>query len=101
MPITIKVGHMSDLFYIQSYFRKFMINVTMISFSSGLDSATIRVMATKALLDMICLPCLKRELFLFRNSRKIVAPILLQPSAKGWSLIRNYSRFEAFSSIDG
>ena len=83
MPITYKVGHMFDLNNTQSYLRKFIINVTMISFSSGLDSATIRVMATKALFDMICLPCLNRELFLFRNSRKIVAPILLQPSAKG------------------
>ena len=33
-----------------------MIKVIMISFSSGLDSATIRVIATRAVFDMICLP---------------------------------------------
>ena len=83
------------------YLRKFMIKVTIISFSSGRDSATISVIATKALLDMTCFPSLYKALFLFRNSRKIEAPILLHPSAKGWSLIRKYRRLAAFSSIEG
>ena len=60
-----------------------MIKVTIISFSSGRDSATINVIATKALLDMTCFPSLYKALFLFRNSRKIEAPILFHPSAKG------------------
>jgi hypothetical protein len=60
-----------------------MIKVIMISFSSGLDSATIRVIATRAVFDMICLPSLNNAWFLFRNSRKSEAPILLHPSAKG------------------
>ncbi len=67
----------------KNYLRKFMIKVTITSFSSGRDSATINVIATRALLDITCFPSLYKALFLLRNSRKIEAPILLHPSANG------------------
>lgn len=54
-----------------------------ISISSGLDSAVNNVIATSASLEIIVLPFLTSNLFLFKNSKKIVAAILLQPSTKG------------------
>lgn len=61
--------------------KKFMTKLIIVSFSSGLDSAIIKVIATRALLEIIGVPSMIRWLFLFKNSRKMVAPIRLQPSA--------------------
>ena len=87
--------------YRYNHLKKFITSLTIVSFSSGLDSAIIKVIATRALLDIICLPSMIKCLFLLRNSRNKEAPILLQPSAKGWSLIMKYKRLAAFSSILG
>ena len=40
------------------------------------------------------------KLEVLKNSRKIYAPILLQKSAKGWSLIIKYNKLSDFYSID-
>jgi hypothetical protein len=70
-------------FLITYIFKKFITSLTIVSFSSGLDSAIIKVMATSALSEIICFPSIMRCLFLFKNSRKIEAPIRLHPSTKG------------------
>ena len=62
-------------------FSKFITSFTITSFSSGLDSAIIKVMATRVPSLMRLTPFWNKALFLFRNSRKRDASILLQPSA--------------------
>lgn len=69
--------------YHYNHLKKFITSLTIVSFSSGLDSAIINVIATRALLEIICLSSMIRCLFLLRNSKNKEAPILLQPSAKG------------------
>ena len=64
--------------------RKFMTSVVITSFSSGLDSAISRVIATSALSLIRFRPYrLYRTRFLCRNSRNRDAAIRLQPSANG------------------
>ena len=60
-----------------------MISFAIVSFSSDLDSVINNVIATKALSEIICLPLMIKYWFLFKNSRKIEAPIRLHPSANG------------------
>lgn len=48
--------------------KKFMTKLIIVSFSSGLDSAIIKVIATRALLEIIGVPSMIRWLFLFKNS---------------------------------
>ena len=60
-----------------------MTSLTIVSFSSGLDSAIIKVIATSVLSEIICFPSIIRCLFLFKNSSKIEAPMRLQPSTNG------------------
>ena len=93
------LGFTLSNYYLYHSLKKFIISVIIVSFSSGLLSATINVIATKALSLIICLPLLYSELFLFKNSKNKEAPIRLHPSANGWSLIKKYNRFAAFSSI--
>ena len=42
--------------YRYNHLKKFITSLTIVSLSSGLDSAIIKVIATKALLEIICLP---------------------------------------------
>lgn len=77
------VANFATTEYRYNHLKKFITSLTITSFSSGLDSAIIKVIATKALLEIICLPSMIKCLFLLRNSKNKEAPILLQPSAKG------------------
>lgn len=60
-----------------------MIKVVIISFSFGLDSATINVIDTNAELDNLVLQSEYRMLFFAKKVINKDAAILLQPSAKG------------------
>ena len=82
-------------------FNKFIVNITIVSFSIGLDSAIMSVNDTSVEFDIVLVLFLYNILFFAKNVMNKDAPILLQPSAKGWSFIKNYSRFAAFSSILG
>lgn len=54
------------------------------SFSSGLDSAIIRVIETKAPFEITYFPSEEKRIpFLCKKARKSAAPILLQPSLNG------------------
>ncbi len=63
--------------------KKFIIILTMISFSSGFDSAKSKVIATKVLSEIIFWLALNSKLFLFKKYRNILAAIRLHPSVKG------------------
>lgn len=58
-------------------FKKFITSLTIVSFSSGFDSAINKVIATNELLEIVCLHSIIKNLFLFKNSRNNVAAILL------------------------
>ena len=77
------VANFATTEYRYNHLKKFITSLTIVSFSSGLDSAIIKVIATKALLDIICLQSMIKCLFLFKNSKNKEAPILLQPFTKG------------------
>lgn len=73
--------HHFPLLFKSQPFRRFSTSVTMISFSSGLDSAIISVIATSAPFDMNIFPeVVKSNPFFCRNARNRVAPIRLQLS---------------------
>ena len=73
-----------------------MTSLTIVSFSSGLDSAIIKVIATSVLSEIICFPSIIRCLFLLRNSKNMEAPIRLQPSTNGGSFIKKYRKICSF-----
>ena len=73
----------------------------MVSFSLGLDSAIINVNETNVEFDIVLWLSLYSILFLAKKVMNNDAPILLHPSAKGWSLIKKYNKLAAFSSILG
>ncbi len=78
-----------------------MTSEIIISFSSGLDSAIMIVVATRALSLITFCPLRYSWLFLSRKYRKMVAAIRLFPSWKEWFFTMKYSRLAAFSWIDG
>ena len=82
---------------------KFIINLTITSLSCGLLSATSKVKADKAESLIFRSPVfvLNKALFCTKYSINTNEPILLLPSAKGWSLTKKYNRCAAFSSKDG
>lgn len=56
---VLKISNVSNFAiteYRYNHLKKFITSLTIVSFSSGLDSAIIKVIATRALLDIICLP---------------------------------------------
>lgn len=61
--------------------NKFITKLTMISFSTGSDSAIINVIATNAPSLIRFSPFLYKKLFLSKNSKNKEAAIRLQPSA--------------------
>ena len=76
--------------------------LTIISISSALLSAIIRVNATRALSAILLLPSGAYKIPLFSmNHKKRVAAILLLPSVKEWFFVTRYRSTAAFSSIDG
>ena len=56
ITITSVVSNFAITEYRYNHLKKIITSLTIVSFSSGLDSAIIKVIATRALLDIICLP---------------------------------------------
>jgi len=74
----------------------------MVSFSSGLLTAIIKVKATSALSGILFSPVsVKSRLFFSRKSRNKNAAMRLLPSTNEWFLVTKYSKLAAFSSILG
>lgn len=73
----------------------------MLSLSFGLLVATNIVSVAKVVLDILYYPLLNRTLFFSKKYRKIVAAILLLPSANAWFLVIRYNKLAALSSRSG
>ena len=78
-----------------------MTKFIIVSFSLGLDSAIIKVIATIILSLITFSPFINKLSFLSKKYKKIAAAMRLFPSENEWFFITKYSKLAAFSSKDG
>ena len=69
--------------------KKFITNLIIVSFSSDLDSAIIKVIATKALSEIICFPLMIKWLFYLEIQEKLKHQCVYNHQKMGDPWLRN------------